>query len=131
MTILDADHSAFQRPKDDIAEPWRLLERAPRAALDVPAVVPETVLAAKSPATLDLLYEHAKPGSHDQEVDLALHLMPVAGDVLRMEDCPLGVGLVGGEMFEDELLALTRRLGIDRGRDQVHAVSGESGQKRS
>ena len=39
--------------------------------------------------------EHAKPGSHDQEVDLALHLMPVAGDVLRMEDCPLGMGLVG------------------------------------
>ncbi len=93
MTILDADHSAFQRPKDDIAGPWRLREWAARAALDVPTVVPETVLAAKTPATLDLPYEHAMPGRHDQEVDLALHLMPVAGDALRMEDRPLGMGL--------------------------------------
>lgn len=82
-------------------------------------------------AALDLEAEDAAPRDDAGEVDLALLLAAVVGDVEGVEDGPTGgVGAGGpdtlrrvrGETLEDELLAVARRVRRDGGRDQAHVV---------
>ena len=65
-----------------------LLERPARVAVRVRAVEPQPALAAQLVAALDLEHQHAQPGRDDEEVDLALHLPAVVGEVLRVQHGP-------------------------------------------